>query len=162
MVIHPSLSIAQLKIKIRDELGFTCARLIVDDCPLDDSKSVTTLAPGTLVRAAMAKQGRQKRKVNHGPGSKERRQIKARQAADQLKLLLDLMTPEQLSSTLKQLEEVRVPFSLSSTEAFGKYQHMKSTPSPDQYEACTISCRSTLFSCQHIDMLVTVTQIEQR
>lgn len=55
----------------------------------------------------MAKQGRQKRKVNTGPGSKDRRQMKAEQAANQLKLLLATMIPDQLALPLKQIEEAR-------------------------------------------------------
>ena len=65
----------------------------------------------------MAKQNRQKRKINTGPGSKERRQIKAKRAANKLKLLLAAITPDQLALTLKQIEEARFCRSILEAKA---------------------------------------------
>ena len=82
-MISSFISIEQVKAKIKEELNFTCARLLLDNHPLDDQQivSATKLKPGTLIRCAMMKQGRQRRMINTGPGSKDRKRIKAQQAA---------------------------------------------------------------------------------
>ena len=118
-MIYPSFSIKDVKSKIENELHFTCARLILDNYPLDDQQcvSASNLKPGTLIRCAMARQNRQKRKINTGPGSKERRQIKAQRAANELKLLLAAMTPDQLALTLQQIEGARFCRSILEAKA---------------------------------------------
>ena len=87
LVIRPSLSVAGLKQKIRDQLSQTVSRLLVNDKPLNDHLSVneSNITSGSVLRI--------------GKG------LKARQAEQQLNDLLNQMTPAEKTATLKQIAE---------------------------------------------------------
>lgn len=107
LFIQRSLSIAEVKEKIRSELHFPSARLLLNDAPLHDTQLVseTNIQAGSLVRAAMQKQNLKRKRPNHKPGDSSRRRMKKKEAQQQLKDLLNSMTPDERASTLTQIEE---------------------------------------------------------
>ena len=107
LVIRPSLSVAELKQKIRDQLSQTVSRLLVNDKPLNDNLSVneSNITSGSVLRIGKGIQNLKKRRVNHKPGPTKRRCLKARQAEQQLNDLLNQMTPAEKTATLEQIAE---------------------------------------------------------
>ena len=128
LIIHRPLSIATVKQKIRDDIGFSVSRLLLHDHPLQDETFVgeTKLTPGVCLRTAKGKQNLKSRRVNHKPGPKQRRQTKLNQLAeaDRALLLEHIVDNEQI---VRELDESSGPSEPGSGS---------SVPEPGSSDAC--------------------------
>ena len=142
LIIHRSLSIATVKQKIRDDIGFSVSRLLLHDHPLQDETLVgeTKLTPGVCLRTAKGKQNLMSRRVNHKPGPKQRRQTKLNQLTktDGALLLKHIVDDEQIARELDESSGSSEPGSGSSVPEPGSSDAClgSSMPEPGPSEPC--------------------------
>ena len=107
LTIQMSDTIGDVKRRIRNSLDHCASRLTLNDKPLDDALLVRDSGslPRTYIRAARGKQIRKKRRINHGPGSNQRRKMKAQQSQERLKKIVAQMSSQEKIDLAKQLAE---------------------------------------------------------
>ena len=70
LYVQDSETIRDVKAQIRQELGYSASRLLLDNIALADDLLVTTIKPGSCLRAAKGKQNRQYGRAKNKPNKK--------------------------------------------------------------------------------------------
>lgn len=103
--ISLSLTIVQVKQRIGEVLKFTVVRLLLEDRLLDDDLLVegSELTASISVRGALDEHNWKKRRVNHNPGSRDRRDFRAQRTED---AFLSLLALEAVANQAAFFEQV--------------------------------------------------------